>query len=564
MIKIYFNCINSKLLQKALIEALCLFFVFILFFSCSVALMSRYINIYDEGIVLTAAMRMAAGEMIHRDFYTNYGPAQYLMVSWFFKLLGESVLSERLFDLIVRSGIATITYSTISYYENRRLAIIFTLISFLWLCTVGNHGYPIYSTCFLSLVSTLIIVKTLGRGNLKIKYGLFSGGVTGAAALFRYDIGFLLFLANSIGICFIAFQLVGRTRCSFDLYYRYFLAYALGAALPVVFILYYYLSSNTLGSFFHDVLEFPGQHYSKTRGLPFPLPITYTSIGIYLPIATSIVAFFMHRQEIFKYKKSLGQAEPSLDEKSSLVVFLGILVAIFYIKGFVRVSIEHMQLSLLISIILMSILLKKAKAIFDRCITFSLAILFIVTALESGYRKIHDHSTVLRYFGSEPTLAGFNGLRFLIKNLQSSPSVELAGPSEKPLFVVHPPNRESAAAFIRLNTNENERVYVGLTRHDKIFVNDVSAYFMMGRLPLTKWHDFNPGLQSSKKIQYEIMEEIERVKAKYIWLESTWDGVIEPNDSAVSSGVLVLDHYIMTNYMVAASFGEIHIYERKR
>ena len=62
--------------------------------------MSRRPIVYDEGLMLTAAMRVAAGQIPHRDFYANYGPAQFYLVAGLFKLFGETILVERLFDLV--------------------------------------------------------------------------------------------------------------------------------------------------------------------------------------------------------------------------------------------------------------------------------------------------------------------------------------------------------------------------------------------------------------------------------------------------------------------------------
>jgi len=39
--------------------------------------MTRIPNLYDESIVLTGATRVLAGQVIHRDFYANYGPGQF-------------------------------------------------------------------------------------------------------------------------------------------------------------------------------------------------------------------------------------------------------------------------------------------------------------------------------------------------------------------------------------------------------------------------------------------------------------------------------------------------------
>ena len=58
------------------------------------ATMKRFGSIYDEGLILTGAMRVANGEIPHRDFYANYGPAQFYVVALLFKLFGPSVMAR--------------------------------------------------------------------------------------------------------------------------------------------------------------------------------------------------------------------------------------------------------------------------------------------------------------------------------------------------------------------------------------------------------------------------------------------------------------------------------------
>lgn len=58
--------------------------------------MQRDLNVYDEGLVLVGAMRVADGEISDRDFYANYGPAQFYVLAGLFKLFAPSILGERL------------------------------------------------------------------------------------------------------------------------------------------------------------------------------------------------------------------------------------------------------------------------------------------------------------------------------------------------------------------------------------------------------------------------------------------------------------------------------------
>jgi hypothetical protein len=109
--------------------------------------------------------------------------------------------------------------------------------------------------------------------------------------------------------------------------------------------------------------------------------------------------------------------------------------------------------------------------------------------------------------------------------------------------------------YVQHRTAPDEPVFVGLSRHDKIFIGDVLLYFAMNRRTTTKWYEFNPGLQTSAPIQQEMVGELQRAKPKLIVLESKWADVREPNDSALSSGVTVLDDYLRHAFEPAATFG---------
>jgi len=124
-------------------------------------------------------------------------------------------------------------------------------------------------------------------------------------------------------------------------------------------------------------------------------------------------------------------------------------------------------------------------------------------------------------------------------------------------------DREAAIHFIAQNTNPTDRIFVGLTRHDKVFANDVSSYFIAKRLPATKWHHFDPGIQTSSEVQSQMINDFDQNKPRYIWLESTFNDVNEPNDSAKSSGIRILDEYINVRYQVVRIFGNISVLSRK-
>lgn len=165
-------------------------------------LMDRSINVYDEGVILTGAMRVLNGEMIHRDFYANYGPANFYLLAWMFKLFGSTIFVERMLDLIIRAAIVVSVFHIISQSCNSRYATIGSLLVGLWLASVGNYGYPVYPALLLALLSVQMLIHF--TTNNQQDYHLFIAGIfTGLCAFFRYDIGFLVMVANIASITYI-------------------------------------------------------------------------------------------------------------------------------------------------------------------------------------------------------------------------------------------------------------------------------------------------------------------------------------------------------------------------
>ena len=118
--------------------------------------------------------------------------------------------------------------------------------------------------------------------------------------------------------------------------------------------------------------------------------------------------------------------------------------------------------------------------------------------------------------------------------------------------------------FIQSHTGRDQRLFVGLSRHDRIFANDNSIYFGTQRMPVTKWSHFDPGLQNSYEIQTQMVNELEAngPRDPYIVLDSEFDSIHEPNDSSKSTGVTLLDDYIHKKYQRVETFGELSIWQR--
>jgi hypothetical protein len=123
-------------------------------------------------------------------------------------------------------------------------------------------------------------------------------------------------------------------------------------------------------------------------------------------------------------------------------------------------------------------------------------------------------------------------------------------------------NRIQTVEFIDSHTRPDQKLFVGVTHHDRIFANDNLIYFASHRLPATRWTEFDPDLQNRYDIQAQIVQELEVNVPPYVVLDSEFDRVREPNDSSRSSGVTLLDEYLHKNYQYTQTFGQMFIWQR--
>jgi hypothetical protein len=137
-----------------------------------------------------------------------------------------------------------------------------------------------------------------------------------------------------------------------------------------------------------------------------------------------------------------------------------------------------------------------------------------------------------------------------------------ANPATRGLCFLPEDTRIQAIEFIDSHTRPDQKLFVGVTHHDRIFANDNLIYFASRRLPATRWSHFDPDLQNRPDIQAQIVQELEANVPPYVVLDSEFDRVREPNDSSRSSGVTLLDEYLHKNYQYTQTFGQISIWQR--
>jgi len=524
---------------------------FVAIFTVIFATMSRNINLYDEGIILTGALRVSAGDYPHRDFYANYGPASFYIFAGLFKAFGPKIVIERILDVSIKSFIVLIIFFITRNSAGRPAALLSSGISLIYLAGIGSHAYPIFPTLLFSLLSLQLLVTSQEADGASPSHFFVSGLLIGISALFRYDIGFFVYLAMSVAI------LLWHMTCHNPgprrtIQWLQLLAMSLGASLPVLAIILAHVVNNSLSDFFFDVIKFPAEHYAATRSLPFPPIRTLKGLAnaeVYLPILVSMVFLWKYLTPRLPFVSD--EYHP---KNSFFLIATAVLTVFFYIKGMVRVSTIHMLLSIITATMLSTALVFNSRQKLVRTIAMITVVIFFIASGKALLNKSRQDELIAGVPGSITMLmSDFHA--------ESQRSIITNNGNAETIFTIDR-SRSLAIQYLASRTSPGDYFYSGTGRHDKIFVNDNASYFLLSLLPATKWHHFDPELQNEKSIQNAMISDIQVTHPQYLWLDSSWDNVKEPNRSADSSHVTILDNYIKEHYTPVQKFGNIAIFER--
>lgn len=526
--------------------------------------MTRRPGFYDEGIMLTGAMRVAAGQIPHRDFHYIYGPAEIYLLSGLFKIFGTSLLAERLFDLLIKALLVTSVYAIVLSYCRRAIAIFISVVTILWLYGMKEFGIATTPISLLNLVGSYLILPTF-VGRVSTRRMFAAGAISGVAALFRPDTGIALVGIHACVISIAVYLRFKGTANRLAIFASTFWPYLLGFALLTIPAAIYYLSVAPLAAMLEDIVFYPAKYYHRGRYLPFPgIDVKgLENLGVYLPIAITGVSLYALVARRLRVRPSdadrLDNTRQTQEWYGFLVTFT-ILLIVMYLKGLVRAAPLQMYLAIVPSLLLAAVLFQH-RASFSRPVRISISGLLWLSFLPAAWSALHEvrfeyvwHSSVAE--------------RILSLTRNAGPGTEtewckIANPLTTGFCFFPEEDRVHAIEFIGSHTQPGQTLYVGVSHHDRIFANDNIIYFATQRIPATRWSHFDPDLQNRYDIQKQMVDELERNAPPYIVLDSEFELSREPNDSSKSSGVTLLDRYIHDKYQAGETFGTMSVWQRR-
>ena len=525
--------------------------------------MDRHVNIHDEGFVLVDAIRILNGEIPHRDFYVLYGPGQFYVLAVLFKCFGTSVLVERAWDTVVRGCSVVLVFVIVRrVVAPRSVAFLASTASLVWLGSFGAYGYPVFPALTAALASLAFLVPALGGEGGSAAGMVAAGACAGVVMLFRYDIGFAIFGVEAAILTFSSW--LGRLEKANPLRatMRVLLLFGLGFAVIVGPIIIVFTLLGVMPDLIFDIIIYPAHYYVRMRSLPFPsmssLWADPARFDVFLPLllcaaaVPAIVAVALSKGLIAKVNKGAPRYPHAQANLLWTLLALVITTLVFYAKGVVRVSTVHMAMALISSLALTGVvaqavrgrgLVAFASLIGAACAISILTFPILHSALWQAERNISWTMDPASWSLSA------NGLPSELGSCRIH-----AGFERMVCFTMSSDTMETVR-YVEERTAPDASIFIGVSRHDRIFANNSLLYFIMKRNPITKWHEFDPGVQTTEPIQQEMIGELRRSKPKLIVLGRDWDDANEPNDSSLSSGVTILDSYLKSAFEPVATFG---------
>ncbi len=339
--------------KNRLLDLLCIAALVLLAVAVAYPRWRAWVDWRDEGLLAYGTVRVINGEIPHRDFVSLQPPLSYYTTALAFKVGGTSLLSLRIFGLVVFFLLPLLIYAI----GRNWMGPVLSLVSAAPVCVLGMPymrfvPFAVWQGIAGSLLSVLLFVAAIRFGRVWIA---FAAGMVSAISLFlRHDQA--LYTGLAIVTLALALHFARSQRGESDnepahklngfnpSSLRCLVLWFVGIATVCITLLIVWWSVGALPEMFRQLVVFPFATYRKTSALPFPKLFgqesfldTATALLFYLPpMVQGIVAIYV-AQSIIRRRFELPEA---------VLTFLLVWSALFYLQVLVRSDVTHILMTL--------------------------------------------------------------------------------------------------------------------------------------------------------------------------------------------------------------------------
>jgi len=485
-------------------------------------LTAGYEGPYDEGNTLCAATRVLAGETPYRDFWLLHPPGTTWLLAGAFRVFGATLGVERAVKVVVVALTAALVF-LLARRAARPLAAAAAALLFVVLPTQTLSLRSRDTGLVLVLATLLAACRPSASPRRR---ALVAGLLAGFTVFFKQDFVLAAALGGAVAVALAAATRAspGRRARTGDGWKTIFeeglLPFAAGLVAGPALLAATLAAHGTFAEFLRQAILFPATSFGRFRSLPLSLRFEQLgaafgpgisskgvldagAVPVLFLVACTAAFVAIGRGGWLVWRRSEGAGRES---DSLPALFASSMACLLLLAApFQRADLEHLNAATALALVVLPALPAPAMGM-------------AAVALVS--------------FASWPGARG----------------------------VTVPPDLLETARFVAANSAPGERIFVGNARHDRLAYSAPLLYFLSGRTGATRYDNLHPGVATTRPVQEEIVRSLEARGTRWAVL---WDGPppVEPNQSSMSSGVLVLDEWLAGHGREAARFGSYRVLE---
>jgi hypothetical protein len=513
------------------------------------------------GVATVGAERVLSGEIPYRDFWTMYAPGHFYLLAFLFHIFGSYILVEAIAGSVVSAAAACLCYLIVFNLVGTKLVAL--LCAIIFFAAGYNAGYfrwlGTYPPAIFFILTALNFMVLYYKNRQKMWYLFAAGLATGGAVVFKHDIGGYAAVAIVVGLLaydFLTAVTPGRVRALV----LKLAVYSAGFAGIVVPVFTYFVVHGGMDTM-RDLFIFP------LTDFPFARPERYPSLipsWIYDPwrlkMLANVFAYVQFGVPVALVLLGLVGTELAFQRRKLDYVALGatfsVAFLLHYVAAHVQINTHIISMSLYaagLGVIFYDMALRAAASSRGRrAVLTTLAGAMLGTVWFASLAAKPAYSTWRGWSDRKgsvettlPKLAGIN-----LSPPEARILVELFG-------------------YVNALVPKEEKLFVGLHRHDAIIVNDVRMYFLLDRPIAIRYQELHPGIADTKPVQQEIIDDLIRENVKLIILGHFFSNetleVVKKNrlQNLPQTGAMDLDGFIRENFVAVQKYGDYEIWRRK-
>jgi hypothetical protein len=115
-------------------------------------------------------------------------------------------------------------------------------------------------------------------------------------------------------------------------------------------------------------------------------------------------------------------------------------------------------------------------------------------------------------------------------------------------------DQRKVVEYIQSHTDRSERIFIGCPSHQNFFVNEISPYFFADRLPGVRWSQFDPNVVTTRPVQEEMIESMERFHVRLVVLSSRFAHLNAEHYPKIPTSPL-FDNYLRDHFVQSERIG---------